>query len=45
MWLAIWIDDVDALHARCVKEGIEVTHAPENMPWGVREAHVRMTTD
>ena len=41
MWLAIWVDDVDALHARCVSEGVEVIHPPEDKPWGVREAHVR----
>lgn len=41
MWLAVWVDDVDALHARCVREGVEVLRPPTDMPWGVREAHVR----
>lgn len=41
MWLTIWIDDVDAIHARCVREGLEVLRSPEDMPWGVREAHIR----
>jgi predicted enzyme related to lactoylglutathione lyase len=41
MWLAIWVDDVDALHARCVSEGVEVLRPPTDMPWGVRQAHVR----
>lgn len=41
MWLAIWVDDVDALHARCVREGLEVMRPPEDMPWGVRATHVR----
>lgn len=41
MWVAIWVDDVDALHAQCVREGLEVMHPPEDKPWGVREAHIR----
>ncbi len=40
-WMSVWVDDVDAVHARCVAEGLEVTHLPTNEPWGVREMHVR----
>ncbi len=25
-WMSIWVDDVDAVHERCVTEGLEVTH-------------------
>ena len=40
-WMSIWVDDVDAVHRRCVEQGLEVTWPPTDMPWGVREMHVR----
>jgi catechol 2,3-dioxygenase-like lactoylglutathione lyase family enzyme len=40
-WVAIWVDDVDRLHRRCLAEGLEVTHPPTDEVWGVREMHVR----
>ena len=40
-WLMVWVDDVDAVHARCVAQGLEVTWPPTDMPWNVREMHVR----
>lgn len=40
-WMSIWVDDVDAVHERCVAEGLDVTHPPTDEPWGVRECHVR----
>lgn len=40
-WMSVWVDDVDAVHARCVAEGLEVTWPPTDMPWNVREMHVR----
>jgi catechol 2,3-dioxygenase-like lactoylglutathione lyase family enzyme len=40
-WMSIWVDDVDAVHQRCVAEGLDVTHPPTDEPWGVRECHVR----
>jgi catechol 2,3-dioxygenase-like lactoylglutathione lyase family enzyme len=40
-WMMVWVDDVDAVHARCVAEGLEVTWPPTDMPWNVREMHVR----
>ena len=39
--MSIWVDDVDAIHAHCVANGIEVTFPPTDEPWGVREMHVR----
>jgi predicted enzyme related to lactoylglutathione lyase len=33
----LFVDDVDALHARLVEAGVAVTQPPEDMPWGVRE--------
>lgn len=41
MWLMLIIDDVDAVHATCLAQGIEVTRLPTDEPWGIREMHVR----
>ena len=41
VWMSIWVDDVDAVHRRCLEQGLEVTWPPTNMPWNVREMHVR----
>ena len=41
VWLSVWVDDVDAVHRHCVEKGLDVTWPPTDMPWGVREMHVR----
>jgi catechol 2,3-dioxygenase-like lactoylglutathione lyase family enzyme len=41
VWMSIWVDDVDTVHRRCVEQGLEVTWPPTDMPWNVREMHVR----
>jgi catechol 2,3-dioxygenase-like lactoylglutathione lyase family enzyme len=41
VWMSIWVDDVDAIHQRCLEQGLEVTMPPTDEPWGVREMHVR----
>lgn len=41
VWLAVWVDDVDTVHAVCQREGIDVVRPPRDEPWGVREMHVR----
>jgi catechol 2,3-dioxygenase-like lactoylglutathione lyase family enzyme len=41
VWMSVWVDDVDAVHQRCMAEGIEVAYPPTDMPWNVREMHVR----
>jgi len=41
VWMSIWVDDVDAVHRRCLDQGLEVTWPPTDMPWNVREMHVR----
>ena len=41
VWMSIWVDDVDAVHRQCVSQGLDVTWPPTDMPWGVRELHVR----
>jgi catechol 2,3-dioxygenase-like lactoylglutathione lyase family enzyme len=40
-WMSVWVTDVDAVFERARANGIEVTCEPENMPWGVRECHLR----
>jgi len=40
-WISIWVDDVDAVYQECLKNGVEVAFPPEDMPWNVREMHVR----
>ncbi len=40
-WMSIWVEDVDAIHRRCLEQGLEVTWPPTDMPWNVREMHVR----
>jgi hypothetical protein len=41
MWLQIWVDDVDEVHAACQRHHLEVIRPPQNEPWHVREMHVR----
>jgi catechol 2,3-dioxygenase-like lactoylglutathione lyase family enzyme len=41
VWMSIWVDDIDAVHQRCLAEGLEVTMPPTDEPWNVREMHVR----
>lgn len=41
VWMSVWVEDVDAVHRRCLADGIEVTWPPTDMPWGVREMHIR----
>ena len=41
VWLWIRVDDVDAIHERCLSAGLEVTWPPTDEPWGVREMHLR----
>ena len=41
VWMSIWVDDVDAVHRECLERGLDVTWPPTDMPWNVREMHVR----
>ncbi len=41
VWMSIWVDNVDEIHRQGVERGIEVTWPPTDMPWNVREMHVR----
>ena len=40
-WISVWVDDVDAVHRECLAAGLDVTFPPTDMPWKVREVHVR----
>ena len=40
-WMSIFVDDVDAVYQHCLGQGIEIAWPPTDMPWGVREMHVR----
>lgn len=41
VWMSVWVDDVDAVHRHCVSHGIEILLEPADMPWKVREMHIR----
>ncbi len=41
VWMSLWVNDVDRVHAACVDASVQVLAPPEDMPWGVREMLVR----
>jgi catechol 2,3-dioxygenase-like lactoylglutathione lyase family enzyme len=41
VWMSIWVDNVDEVHAACVQQGLDIVKSPQDKPWGVREMHVR----
>jgi len=41
VWMSIWVEDVDSIHKHCLDQGVEITWPPTDMPWNVREMHVR----
>lgn len=41
VWMSVFIGDVDAAFKHCKAQNIEITWPPTDMPWGVREMHVR----
>ena len=40
-WMSVWVNDVDEAHTLALAQGIEVVFPPTDMPWGVRECHLR----
>ena len=40
-WMSVWVDDVEEVHRQCVAAGLDVTFPPADMPWNVREMHLR----
>ena len=41
VWLCIMVDDVDETYKHCLAQQLEVTWPPTDMPWNLREMHVR----
>lgn len=41
VWISLWVDDVDDVHRHCAGQGIEIMFGPADMPWSVRELHIR----
>lgn len=41
VWMSLWVDDVDEIAKLCNTIDIEVTMPPTDMPWNVREMHIR----
>lgn len=41
VWMSWWVDNVDEVHNLCIEKNIEVTWPPTDMPWNVRELHIR----
>jgi hypothetical protein len=39
--MSIWVENVDAVHKHSLAQGLEITWPPTDMPWNVREVHVR----
>jgi predicted enzyme related to lactoylglutathione lyase len=44
-WLSVFIDDVDGYFERISKLGADVIEPPADMPWSMREMHVRDPND
>lgn len=41
VWMSVWVTDLDEIEARCRSNDIEITWPPTDMPWGIREMHIR----
>ena len=41
VWMSVWVEDVEEVHKQCASSNLDVTFPPTDMPWGVREMHVR----
>jgi hypothetical protein len=41
VWMSVFVDDVDLVHRACVVARLDITFPPTDMPWNVREMHVR----
>lgn len=40
-WISLMVGDVDEIYRHCVAEGLDITFPPTDMPWNLREMHVR----
>jgi catechol 2,3-dioxygenase-like lactoylglutathione lyase family enzyme len=41
VWISVWVDNVDDIYRECISAGLEITFPPTDMPWRVREMHLR----
>ena len=41
VWMSIWVEDLDEIYDKSIKEGLDVVFPPTDMPWGAREVHIR----
>jgi hypothetical protein len=41
VWMSVFVDDVDAIYKLSVAAGLDITFRPTDMPWDVREMHLR----
>lgn len=41
VWMSVFVDDVDEVYKQCVAAGLDITLPPTDMPWNVRETHLR----
>ncbi|MDB4906172.1 MAG: glyoxalase/Bleomycin resistance/Dioxygenase superfamily protein [Gemmatimonadetes bacterium] len=41
VWMSLFVENVDDVHRHCVAAALDVTWPPTDMPWGLREMHVR----
>ncbi|MEL7226084.1 MAG: bleomycin resistance family protein [Cyanobacteria bacterium P01_D01_bin.36] len=41
VWLSIFVEDVDKVYATALAADIEVVFPPTDLPWNVRECHLR----
>jgi hypothetical protein len=39
--MSVWVEDVDAVHKESIAARLDVTFPPTDMPWKVREMHLR----
>jgi len=41
VWMSLWVSSVDETFELCQAAGAEITFPPTDMPWNVREMHIR----
>ena len=39
--ISLMVGDIDEIYRHCVEEGLDITFPPTDMPWNLREMHVR----
>jgi catechol 2,3-dioxygenase-like lactoylglutathione lyase family enzyme len=41
VWMSLWVEDVDEVCRECLAASCDVVFPPTDMPWQVREMHLR----